>query len=333
MRAILGELQRMFPLDWTMRRGYRLPSGQLGERYYIQWSGAPRPAGEGWDAAGFDDDGVIRLGNYRNTVHIAQYALTQYEDAAYGDRAARDRFIAQARWLVASQRDDGGYPYPIELPAYNAPRGWISAMAQGEAASVLLRAFALTEDTRYRDAGVHALLPLGRDVSEGGASYLRDRDVFFEEVAAEPACHILNGHLYAAFALWEYVRHGIAGEHLTALHHGALRTVERWLPAYDADGWSCYDLAVDASGRRHYAPLWYHQFHIAQLRVFAAMTGSTRCAHMAEHWYMALSRRDVRARVWQYGAGSLVRAFERRLRRAPLRSFEPIQLASAEMRA
>lgn len=323
IQHVASELRRMFPVSWRMSRSWRLPSDHVGQPYYIAWSGAPRPKGEGWNEASFYDDGVLKLGTYRNPVQISQYALTQYALAYDGHATARARFLAQAEWLVSAQRGDGGYPYPIAAPAYNANPGWLSGMAQGEAASVLLRAYSLTHDVRYRDAGLRALSPLRRDVRDGGASLLRDGAVFFEEVAASPECHILNGHVYAAFAVWEYVRFGMGDDELTALHAGAVRTLKRWLPAYDAGGWSCYDLAIDDEGRRHYAPLWYHQFHIAQLRVYAVMTSEPQFAAMAERWHDALDRCEVRMRVWSYNAKSLLRSLRRRVTRGSVVAFAP----------
>lgn len=330
MHPISGELVRMFPLSWRMSRGYALPGGALGEPYYIKWDPAPRPRGEGWVDGRFDERGLFTLGSFRNPVQIAQYALHRYDDAVAGDTGARQAFLAQADWMVSAQARDGTYRYDIPIPSYGATSNWISAMAQGEAASVLLRAFALSGDPAYRKAGARALASLFCDVRDGGASYIRAGDVFFEEAAIAPECHILNGHLYAAFAVWEYSRHVRDGADYAALHHDALATLTRWLPAFDARGWSCYDLAVDDAGRRHYAPLWYHHFHIAQLRVFSAMTGDERFAAMAQRWNDALSNPAVRARVWQHSARSLVRSIRRRLRRAPARAFVPLPAFSAD---
>lgn len=327
--AVRNELHRMFPLRWKMTRGYRLPTGDPAQPYYISWSAAPRPIGEGWDAPVFDEHGVVQIGTYRNPVQLSQFGFHQYARACEGDERARASFLAQATYLAHNQRSDGGYEYPIPAPAFNAKPGWLSAMAQGEAASVLLRAHAITGDAMYLERGRHALEPLKRDMSRGGASTIDRGDVFFEEVAAEPACHILNGHLYAHFGVWEYVRFGFADDELTTLYHDALRTVERWLPYYDAGGWSCYDLAADSAGRRHYAPLWYHHFHIAQLRVFAAMTQRDIFAGMADRWESALHRYDVRARVWAYNAASLARAAARRVQRRATTAFQPIVLPAA----
>lgn len=320
---ITAELQRMFPLSWRMQRAYRLPTGVLGEPYFIRWLPDARPFGEGWNDATFSEDGVVQLNTFRNPVQIAQYALDQYERC--DEASAKARFLAQADYFVRAQRADGAYPYPIALPAYSANPGFISAMAQGEVASVLLRAFALTRNDAYLEAGKSALRPLLRSVDDGGASYIDGEDLFFEEIAADPPCHILNGHIYAAFGLWEYVAAGFADAALCNAHQTALATLDRWLERFDLGGWSSYDLALDENGRRHFASLWYHQFHIAQLRVFAAMTGRPRFHTMADRWEGALTRFNVRAAVWEHGAKSLVSACGRRARGRVRSPFVPMR--------
>lgn len=321
---IRNELLRMFPLRWELRRGYRLPSRDSAQPYYISWHAGPRPRGEGWTEAPRDADGVLMTGNYYNPVRISQFALYSYARAVRGDARARAAFFAQANYLARAQDPDGGYRYPIANSDYGAPPGWLSAMAQGEASSVLVRAFAQTGDAKYLRAARAALRPLERDVSEGGASSIGDGIVFFEEVAAPQPCHILNGHLYAAFAVWEFVAFGYADEALRNLHERALETLVAWLPRYDAGGWSCYDLAADEIGRRHYAPLWYHHFHIAQLRVYGAMTGRNLFTRYADKWNDALSDNHVRFGVWRYNAQSLARAIMRRTRRSSRGRFVPI---------
>jgi heparosan-N-sulfate-glucuronate 5-epimerase len=324
MHPIASELARMFPLTWRMRRAYVLPTGTLGEPFFVKWDPGPRPRGEGWIDGRFDERGLFTLGSYRNPVQIAQYALYRYDNAAAGDPDAVASFLAQADWLVRAQASDGTYRYDVPAALYSATTNWISGMAQGEAAAVLLRAYALTANGDYLKAGARALSSLFHDVRTGGASFIRGDDVFFEEAAVAPECHILNGHLYAAFAVWEYARHVRDDQDYAALHHDAQRTLNRWLSSYDDRGWSCYDLAVDDAGRRHYAPLWYHHFHIAQLRIFTSMTGDARYAAMAARWNRALSDYGVRARVWSYSAQSVLRAIRRRIRGAPVRGFVPL---------
>jgi hypothetical protein len=318
-----AELARMFPIRWTLVRGYRLPEGLPGEPYFIEWDPRPQPVGEGWPEP--ESRRGLRTAGVFNPVRTAQFGLYNYARAVEGDVRARSGFLAQVTDLERAQRLDGSFPY-ARTSDYAARPGWISAMAQGEAASLFLRAYALTGRPSYAEAARNAIAPLRRDLRDGGASYLRNGDVFFEEVAVEPACHILNGHLYAAFGLWEVLRHGFGDRELEELQRAAIATIERYLPLYDVGGWSCYDLTTMIDGRRHWAPLWYHHFHIAQLRVYAAMTQREVFATYAERWNTALSDPRTRKAVWSYGTRSLTQAVLRRVRLAPRHRFDPITL-------
>jgi hypothetical protein len=324
LRAMAAELARMFPVRWELARHYHLPEGRLGEPYFIEWDPRPQPVGEGWPSEPESRAGLRTSGVF-NPVRTAQFGFYNYARAIEGDAGARRGFLAQVSDLARAQRLDGSFPY-ARTSDYAASLGWISAMAQGEAASLFLRAYALTNDAAYADAARSALDPLRRDMRDGGASYLRNGDVFFEEVAFEPACHILNGHLYAAFGVWEVLQHGLGDRELEELHRTAIATIERYLPLYDVDGWSCYDLATMSDGRRHWAPLWYHQFHIAQLRVYTVMTQREVFARYAERWNAALSDPRTRKAVWAYSTRSLVLAVLRRAHLAPRHRFNPIAL-------
>src|SRR6185437_8467319 len=122
---IVNEIRRQFPLQWDMTRGYRLPTRVLGEPYFIRWTGEPKPLGEGWNTASFDDDGLLRTGSFRNPVSISQFALSQYEDALEGNILARNTFTRHAQWLAQAQDSNGGYAYPIALAQYDAAPGWL----------------------------------------------------------------------------------------------------------------------------------------------------------------------------------------------------------------
>lgn len=295
LREAAMEAQRLLPLRWDMMRRYRLPGNDIAQPYYLSWDPGNELFGERWTE--FDESGILRNGGYYNAVSIAQYALHCYELLCGGDAGSREPFLKHAEYLLRAQRGDGMYVYENAFPQYGVRPGWYSCMAQGEASSVLLRAYALTSDFRYLDGALRALEPLERDVSADGASIVRGDVVFFEEIAQQP-CHILNGHLYAAFAVWEMCAFGFAPQSLRDLHEASIRTLLRWLPQYDARGWSYYQLAARAGGERHFATLFYHQTHIAQLDIYAAMTGRPEFRDMSRRWRAGLHNLGVRARVW-----------------------------------
>ncbi len=84
-----------------------------------------------------------------------------------GNVSARVPFLTQADFLLNAQREDGAYPYAFALPRWGAAPGWISAMAQGGAASVLFRAYTITGQDAYQTGALRALAPLQIDVSAG----------------------------------------------------------------------------------------------------------------------------------------------------------------------
>lgn len=321
--SMLLDLRRHFPLSWHMVRRCRMPSGELGEPYYVSFEPDGGVFGEQWNS--FDADGVLCKGTY-NPVSIAQYALYCYDRVCAGDSGSRSRFITQARYLRDAQSPAGTYVYGFAHPPYGLEAGWVSCLAQGEAASVLFRAFALTNDTDYLDAAMCALRPYARDVREGGVSFIRGGEVFFEEVAGCPV-HILNGHISAAFAVWEASRYGFASAELRDLHSASIETLVRWLPLYDGGGWSYYQLA-QRGGKRHYAPITYHQAHVNLLLVYSAMTERDEFARMSAHWRSGLDRIGVRARVWADSAAWLGDALVARLSREAMQPWEPMSASA-----
>lgn len=306
-------LGKAFPLRWTMQRKYHLPARTPGEPYYLCFEPGGGIFGERWNQ--FDTAGVLHKGSY-NPVSIAQYALYCHEKAYAGDAAARTAFFRQVEFLRSAQRPDGSFPYDVGHSAFSLAPGWISAMSQGEAASVFLRAFSMDGDEAYLSCAAAALRPLERSTEDGGATFMHRNGVFFEEVAGLPT-HILNGHLCAAFAVWEACEYGFASPELRRLHEAAVETLARWLPLYDDGGWSFYDLGRRRNVKRYYVPITYHQTHIVQLKVYAAMTGRREFADMAERWEHGMAEWSVRARVLRDAAERLANRALRSVRNAP----------------
>jgi hypothetical protein len=288
-RDHLASLQRAVPLDWSVKRAYRLPAGALGA-YYIEWLPGAGPYGENWSSEALDEDGTLLSGAARayHPIRIAQYGLHRHSQwCATHAPADRDAFIAQARWLAANARDRGVVPgclvYGFPWPRYGAPAGWISAMAQGEAISLLLRAADACSDAAYRAAALHIAQPFRFDVQDGGVVYRSGSDTFLEEVAVLPASHILNGHIFALWGLLE-LSTVFKEPWISELAGAATDTLRRRLPLYDAGYWSHYSLLGTRSGFRSVALLKYHAFHIAQLRVTAALTGDPFFSTIADRW-------------------------------------------------
>jgi hypothetical protein len=294
-----------FPLNWSHRREYRPYEslrGQLGP-YYIEWDPGHGKFGEGWDNSRFDAHGVLLTGRQRmyHPIRIAQYGLQQHSLwYKNGDLRSRAAFLAQSRWLLENQQRrrciEGCYPFPFAWERYGAPAGFLSAMAQGEAVSLLLRAAQATGSETYIAAAIRAAEPFRHLIRDGGVTYTsRQDDVIFEEAASELASHILNGWIFASWGLFELQQYARwAGD----LFDESAATLLRHLPLYDSGVWSYYCLLVDNSGFRRLATIKYHAFHIAQLHVMSSMTGNPEFTRTAERWLSYVGSLRSRAAVW-----------------------------------
>jgi len=303
MTPALKRIALAFPSDWSHRRDYVLPSearGELGP-YYIGWDSRAGVFGEDWDGAAHDRQGVLCDAPGYHPIRIAQYALHLHRAILRDDDAdARARFFAQASWLRDAQgrrgEVEGVYLFNFPWMKYGAGTGWCSAMAQGEAISVLLRAERLAPGLGFGDAAVKAAQPFKRDIAQGGVVWADGADAFFEEVANEHAAHILNGCIFAFWGLWELHRARQQPWEADLLDRVS-RTLVRWLPRYDTGWWSRYSLLRTASGHPHVATLKYHAFHLAQLRVLARMLDEPSFARTADRWEAYIDDRGSRRRV------------------------------------
>jgi hypothetical protein len=227
-----------------------------------------------------------------------------YEHANFvtaGTNAALAAFAAQARWArrAAQSRGKvgGAYPYPFASEKYGLPDGWLSAMAQGEIVSLLLRAEKLFPGEGYGEAALAAAEPFRYTLAEGGVVWRSTAgDCFLEEYAGTPPSHVLNGHIFALWGLYELAREqGVPW--VKDLAAEATETLRRRLPLYDSGYWSYYSLLVNKGGLRNAAVLKYHAFHIAQLNVMFAFTGERRFREIADRWQHYAGDRGCRARM------------------------------------
>lgn len=196
--------------------------------------------------------------------HI-QRGLGSYERYLDGDG---DEWLDAARkaadLLLDRQADDGGWkqikPYPH---TYVLHPPWVSAMAQGEAASLLVRMHRESGDARYAEAAVKALDPMRRPSADGGASAELDGRWFPEEYPTDPGSFVLNG---AVFALWGLrdvaVGLGDAGaaRDFDAGVDALAASIHRW----DTGSWSRYDLHPHRV--TNVASRAYHELHVVQLQ-------------------------------------------------------------------
>ena len=200
-------------------------------------------------------------------IHVAsaQFGLGCLERYQAGDGDEwLDTAVAAAAHLLEIQAPDGGWPHGAPMPhTYWLRPPWLSAMAQGEGASLFVRLHAVTGDERYVEAAIAAMRPMEVPATAGGVAAELGGGYFPEEYPTEPGSYVLNG---AIFALWGCRDVSIAtGDELaTRLYAEGIETLAANIDRYDVGFWSRYDLFPHPV--RNIASGAYHQLHLTQLR-------------------------------------------------------------------
>lgn len=277
-------------------------------------------------------------GAYQPTT-IAQYALAHWN--AYldtGDVEHKKSFMIQARWLVTNELrladDRSGWLIPFPSPEYNVLKPWLSALTQGNCISVLVRAYRLTSEEIFMEVARRAIRTFELDIQDGGVSAsVGDDGIFFEEVTASPAAHILNGYILALFGLYDYV--ALTGDSsIETLIQRSLATLHTFIGEFDLGYWSCYDLLF-----KNPASQFYHSLHVVLLKALAHYSSCDHCANLASRWegYQQNPLYNLR-----YFISSRVRRYRRAVRRKlgmktkkssvshPKERVEPVREASLE---
>jgi heparosan-N-sulfate-glucuronate 5-epimerase len=210
-------------------------------------------------------------------------------------KAARDR----AEELVESQHREGlqagGFLHRRALAHTFALRPpWISAMAQGEGASLLVRVFQETGEERYAEAACRALLPLSVDSADGGARARLDGRAFPEEYPTQPPSFVLNG---AIFTLWGLHDVGVALDDADAraAFEDGVDTLAENLHRWDVGYWSRYDLFPHPAV--NVASSFYHDLHINQLRAMHRLIPRPQLIETADRWARFATSSSCRRRA------------------------------------
>ncbi len=204
--------------------------------------------------------------------------------------------ITVADDLIDDQRRDGGWPHAIAMPhSYWLRPPWLSAMAQGEGASLLVRVAVHTSEERYAEAARLALRPMWVPTAEGGVRAELDGGFFPEEYPTEPASYVLNG---AIFALWGCRDVALALDDADArrLYDEGVDALASGLHHFDTGFWSLYDLFPHpvpnvASGA-------YHLLHQTQLEAMQKVSPRPEFAQTAGRFAAYRESRTCRARAF-----------------------------------
>jgi len=226
-------------------------------------------------------------------IEVAQAALGFWERRLDGE-AVEAEFLFLADWLLEHRSEEPeGVVWRIEVPVpkYGKRPGWISAMGQGQAISVLLRAEQLTGREIYGEVARKAFSALNRPVSEGGTqSEIDGRPVLEEYPVEERPCAVLNGWIFALFGVHELAVATGDRAARDLFERSAAGLVEL-LPRYDAGWWSLYSL--HDHGRPDLAKPFYQRLHPELLEGLDLIHPHPRLGEYARRWRDQYTRRHV----------------------------------------
>jgi hypothetical protein len=220
---------------------------------------------------------------YHRFMAIAQWGLGAYERYLCGEGEQwLAASLAAGEFLVDAQersgRRKGGWLEPRAHPhTFNVPAPWISAMAQGECASLLVRLHREVGRDSFAAAAEVGLEPMRVDTGDGGVRALLSGGLFLEEYPTNPPSFVLNGGIFALWGCYD-VAVGLGDGHARRLFDEGFDTLVRNLFRWDTGFWSKYDLYPHRIG--NVASPFYHTLHINQLRALASIEPRPELEHI-----------------------------------------------------
>jgi len=119
---------------------------------------------------------------------------------------------------------------------------WYSSFAQAIGIEVFTTAYEKTKDKKYLELAKKVAKPLITPIENNGLLYVKDDDIWFEEIPLkEKSTHILNAQLRSLIALDMLYKNSEEKIYKEYFDKG-LKTLQKWLPKYDAEYWLKYDL-------------------------------------------------------------------------------------------
>ena len=258
------------------------------ERYYLDFSSKVAYPGsfslQGIPLYSFQGKGLIE-----HPTVIAQYAFGIYEllfSKNFIDNDLMAKYLNLADWFAANNVEvKGGKGWWINIeyyPEYKLKNPWISAMAQGEAISVLTRAAKLFQNENYERLAIEALGPFQYEVKSGGlVNYFKNIPIYEECPTPDKPMAVLNGFIFSLFGLYDlFLLNG--NSKANALFSQGIDSINKILPYFDVEHWSQYYL-FDFP-KKYYSSFTYHILVTEQLKALYYLSDDNRLLEYHEKW-------------------------------------------------
>lgn len=267
--------------------------------YFNRYEERKIPFKEGYiDGKGIPVYNALKFTNkveyiYHPTV-VIQYGLACFNLwKKNNEKISFHSFKICAEWLISQAKWDSQerfiiWSIPLEHKDLGHKTGWISALTQGQAISLLLRFLPYTNQNLETIHIIkNALKSFYFELDVGGLTSTYPEGKFLQESGN---IRILNGCLTAFTGLIEYLEVFPDDREALALAQSVENSVKQFLPSYDLGFWSLYSLGF----RFNISDLHYHKTHIDQLAFFGKYLKNERFSFYAAKWNTNLtSSKDI----------------------------------------
>ena len=242
---------------------------------------------------------------------IAQWGLGAYDRYLLGEGEEWLEAATMAARYVGDQQGSegrlrGGWPEPRPPHTFRTGTNWLSGMAQGQCASLLVRVGSETSDEHLLESARLGLEPMRVPTTEGGVLARLGGGIFLEEYPTDPPSFVLNGGIFSLWGVYDVWR-ATGDDGAGAMFAEALETLSDHVDRWDTGFWSRYDLFPHPIV--NVASVSYHTLHIDQLDALTGLVASASLEAAAERFrsYAASRIRQARALAHKVAFRVLVR--------------------------
>jgi hypothetical protein len=225
------------------------------------------------------------IGFQRNPVTTTLQANEFYDKyKENNNESSKTHFINNANWLVDNAVNKGYYSllqYNFPLPIYKFEAPWFSAMANGLALQVLIKAHEITLDSKYLITAKSLLNAFFIEIEDGGITYKdSSNEWWYEEYISNDQytkiSRVLNGMLFTVLGIYDYFQY-TNDPNAKLLFDKGVNSLKKEISKYNYNGYSSYDLLGNPSNN-------YHQIHINLTKQLYDLTGESIFNDYHELW-------------------------------------------------
>lgn len=195
-------------------------------------------------------------------ITIFQYGLGCYDlYLKIEDEVFLKKFFYCANWAIEKQLENGSFNAFFFIYSNNP----YSAMCQGEAVSLFLRAYTVSGEEKYYLAAKKAIDFMLEPIENGGTTKYENNEIVFMEYTHLPT--VLNGWIFALFGLFDWIL-ACKEEKYKEIFEKSVQTLADKLKDFDCGYWTKYDV------KGKIASPFYHRLHIAQMEALKQITAN-----------------------------------------------------------